>query len=76
MVLDGFGSVYDDTGWDLVRISWYCLILGGTQVQGQQRACMPVYIGKKWRFGRVLPMPDIHTDNRIKGYSACIKYKV
>ena len=30
MVLDGTGSVYDDTGWYLVSISWYCLVLGGT----------------------------------------------
>ena len=30
MVLDGTGSVYDDTGWYLVIISWYCLVLGGT----------------------------------------------
>ena len=43
MVLDGTGSEYDDTGWYLVSISWYCLVLDGT---GQQRACMPVYIGK------------------------------
>ena len=37
MVLDGTRSVYDDTGWR------YCLVLGG---YSQQRACMPVYIGK------------------------------
>ena len=31
MVLDGgTGSVYDDTGWYLVSISWNCLVLGGT----------------------------------------------
>ena len=41
MVIDGTGSVYDDTGWYLVSISWYYLVLGGT---GSQRACMPVYI--------------------------------
>ena len=29
MVLDGTGSVYDDTGWYLVSLSWYCLVLGG-----------------------------------------------
>ena len=42
MVLDGTGSVYDDTGWYLVIISWYCLIYGSA---GSERACMPVYIG-------------------------------
>ena len=43
MVLYGTGSVYDDTGWYLVSkvgTAWYKV------VQGQQRACMPVYIGK------------------------------
>ena len=43
MVLDGTGSVYDDTGWYLVSISWHCLV---KVVHRQQRACMPVYIGK------------------------------
>ena len=27
MVLDGTGSEYDNTGWYLVSISWYCLVL-------------------------------------------------
>ena len=40
---DGTGSVYDDTGWYLVSISWNCLVLGGT---GSAKVCMPVYIGK------------------------------
>ena len=31
VVLDGTGLVYDDNGWYLVSISWYCLILGGTR---------------------------------------------
>ena len=53
MVLDGTGSVYDDTGKCLVSISWYCLVLGDT---GSARACMPVY-WEKW----VLPMHDIQT---------------
>ena len=43
VVLDGTVSVYDDIGWYMVSISWYCLVLG---LQGQQRACMSVYIGK------------------------------
>ena len=28
MVLDGSGSVYDDTGWYLVSISWYSTVTG------------------------------------------------
>ena len=58
MVLDGTGSVYDDTGWYLVSISWYCLVLGGTGLAKGLYACI---YWKKWRFGRVLPMPDIQT---------------
>ena len=58
MVLDGTGSVYDDTGWYLVSISWYCLILGGTWSAKGLYACI---YWKKWRFGRVLPMPHTQT---------------
>ena len=56
MVLDGTGSVYDNTGWYLVSISWYCLILGGTGLAKGLYACI---YWKKWRLGQVLPMPDI-----------------
>merc|ERR1711978_90882 len=55
------GSVYDDNGWYLVSISWYCLILGGT---GSVKGLYACIYWKKWRFGRVLPMPHRHTDNR------------
>ena len=58
MVLDGTGSVYDDTGWYLVSISWYCLLLGGTWSAKGLYAC--IYC-KKWRFGRVTPMPHRQT---------------
>ena len=56
MVLDGTGSVYDDTGWYLVSISWHCLVLGGTWSAKGLYAC--IYC-KKWRFGRVTLMPHI-----------------
>ena len=58
MVLDGTGSVYDNTGWYLVSISWYCLILGGTWSAKGLYACI---YWKKWRFGRVLPIPNRQT---------------
>ena len=58
MVLDGTGSVYDDTGWYLVSISWYCLVLGGT---GSAKGLCACIYWKKWRFGQVTPMPDSHT---------------
>ena len=51
MVLDGTGSVYDDTGWYLVSISWYCLVLGGTGSTKGLYLCIintfsNIYIGK------------------------------
>ena len=61
MVLDGTGSVYDDTGWYLVSISWYCLLLGGT---GSGKGLNASIYWKKWRFGRVTPMPDRQTDRQ------------
>ena len=56
-LLDGTGSVYDDIGWYLLSISWYCLVLGGT---GSAKGVYACIYWKKWRFGRVLPMP--HSD--------------
>ena len=77
MVLDGTGSVYDDTGWYLVSISWYCLILGGTWSAKGLYACI---YWKKWRFGRVLPMPDTlthsQTENRATQLVSSIKHKL
>ena len=58
MVLDGTGSVYDDTGWYLVSISWYCLVLGGTASAKGLYACI---YWKRWRFGRVLSIPNSQT---------------
>ena len=40
VVLDGTGSVYDDTGWYLVSISWYCLVLGVTGSTKDMYACI------------------------------------
>ena len=53
MVLNGTGSVYDDTGWYFVSISWYCLVLGGTWSAKGLYACI---YWKKWRLGRVTPI--------------------
>ena len=55
MVLGGTGSVYDDTGWYFVSISWYCLVFGG---RGSAKGLYACIYWKKWRFGQVLPMPD------------------
>ena len=50
--------MYDDTGWYLVSISWYCCVLGGTWSAKGLYACI---YWKTWRFGQVLPTPDIQT---------------
>ena len=75
MVLDGTGSVYDDTGWYLVSISWYCLVLVGT---GSAKGLYACIYWKKWRFGRVLPMPHISqtTEYRATQLVYSIKFKL
>ena len=75
MVLDGTGPVYDDTGWYLISISWYCLVLGGTWSAKGLYACI---YWKKWRFGRVLQMPDIPqtTEYRATQLVSSIKFKL
>ena len=74
MVLDGSGSVYNDTGWYLVSISWHCLVLGGTWSAKGLYACI---YWKKWRFGRVLPMPDTQTSEyRATQLVSSIKHKL
>ena len=67
VVLDGTGSVYDDNGWYLVSISWYCLVLGGTWSAKGLYSCI---YWKKWRFGRVTPMPDTLTHSQTTEYRA------
>ena len=75
MVLDGTGSVYDDTGWYLVSISWYCLVLGGT---GSAKGLYAFIYWKNWRFGRVLPMPHISqtTEYSATQLVSSIKFKL
>ena len=48
--------------WVISGTLWYCLILGGTWSAKGLYAC--IYC-KKWRFGRVTPMPHTLTDIRI-----------
>ena len=74
MVLDGTGSVYDDTGWYLVSISWYCLLLGGT---GSAKGLYACIYWKKSIFGQVLPMPDRQTtEYRATQLAYSIKFKL
>ena len=58
VVLGQYGAVLFGTWWYLVSISWYCLVLGGT---GSAKGLYACIYWKKWRFGRVLPMPHTHT---------------
>ena len=48
--------------WVISGTLWYCLILGGTWSAKGLYACI---YWKKWRFGRVTPMPHTLTDIRI-----------
>ena len=64
VVLDGTGSVYDDIGW-------YLLVLPGIRWYRVSKGLVCLYIlEKKWRFGRVLPMPDTQTDRQTTEYRA------
>ena len=56
------GSVHGGTG----TVS-YCLV---------QRQFMPVYIEKKVRVWLGITDVYSHPDNKIKGYSVCLKFKV
>ena len=58
----GHMAMLAGTWWYWVSISWYCLILGGT---GSALGFYDYW--KKWRFGRVPPIPDTQslTDNRM-----------
>ena len=71
VVEEGLNQLPYQVGWDddedadagtmMMATTTRPSILSVTQL----RAFMPVYIEKKWRFGRVLLMPHRQTDNRI-----------
>ena len=63
LVVQGqFGVVLVGTWWYWVSITQYCLVLSCI---GSAKGLYACIYWKKWRFGRVLPMPHRHTDNRI-----------
>ena len=63
VVLDGNdGSVYDFTGWYLVSISWYCLVLGGT---GSAKGCIYWKKVEIWSGVTNRCLTDTETDNRM-----------
>ena len=55
LVFGGDGSVWCGTGWHLVVLAQYNLVLLGIVELGYYNAFMPVYIEKKWRFGQMSP---------------------
>ena len=64
LVLDGIGSVYADTGLYSVVRGQYKLVLLDMRWYRVSSFFLPVYILKKWSFGRVLPIPDWLTIDR------------
>ena len=63
MALYGTGSVYDDTGWYLVSLSWHCFVLGGTRSAKDLYDCI-VYILEKVEIWSGVTDAS-NTDNRI-----------
>ena len=62
LVVQGqYGVVQVGTWWFWVSITQYCLVLSCI---GSAKGLYACIYWKKWRFGRVLPMPHRHTDNR------------
>ena len=55
---DGTGSVYDDTGWYLVSVSWHCLVLCGA---GSAKGLYACILGKN---GCYRCLTDRHTDRQ------------
>ena len=78
MVLGQYMAILAGTWWYWFSISWYCLVLGGTWSAKGLYACI---YWKKWRFGRVTPMPDTlthsqTTENRATQLVSSIKHKL
>merc|ERR1711994_177274 len=57
-VLGQYKAILSGTWWYWVSKNWHCLVFHGTASAKGLFACI---YWKKWRFGRVLPMPDILT---------------
>ena len=72
MVLGQYMTI---TGWYLVSISCYCLVLGG---RGSAKGLYACIYWEKWRFGRVTLMPDIHmtTEYSATQLVSSIKFKL
>ena len=65
LVLGGTGSVWGGTDWYMVVLGQYNSALLCIKLYLVSKVLLCLYILEKWRFGRVLPMPDIQTDIRI-----------
>ena len=74
MVLDGPGSVYDNTGWYLVSKSWYYLVLGDYKVS---KGLVCLYILEKVEiWSGVTDAAHTHSQTEYRAtHSACLQYK-
>ena len=74
MVLDGIGSVYDNTGWYLVSIKLVLLDIRWYRVS---KGLVCLIYWKKSIFGQVSPMPDRQTtEYRATQLVYSIKFKL
>ena len=64
LVYGGTRSVWGGTYWYMVVVGQYNLVLIGIKWYLVRKVLLCLYIVKKWRFGRVLPMPDRLTDRQ------------
>ena len=64
LVLGGTGSVWDGTGWYMVVLGQYNLVLIGIKWYWARKVLLCLYILKKRIFGWVLQVPDRHTDTQ------------
>ena len=64
MVLGGTGSVWVGSGWYLVVLGQYNLVLIGIKWYWARKVLLCLYILKKRIFGWVLQVPDRHTDTQ------------
>ena len=77
MVQDGAWSVWGDAGWYMVILGQYNLVLLGIKWYWVCKMLYCLYILKKQRFGRVLPIPDIQTtEYRATQLVYSIKFKL
>ena len=64
LVLGGTWSLWGGTGWYMVVLGQYNLVLIGIKWYWARKVLLCLYILKKRIFGWVLQVPDRHTDTQ------------